>query len=1037
MRVAGLQALVIRFALRFRGIVVALSSLLAAYGIYTLAYASYDVFPEFAPPQVSVQTEAPGLSPEQVEALVTRPVETAINGVSNLQRMVSTSIQGLSVVTVYFDTSTDVYRNRQLVAERLATVSGQLPTGVESPTMTPLTSSAELVLVIGLTSSTQSQMRLRTIAQWTIRPALLSVPGVAGVEIFGGESRATQVLVHPDRLIQFGLSVNDIITAARNATGVRGAGFVSTSNQRIVLQSEGQSLEPQDIARTVLVRQDGASVTLGDVADVVDAPEPAIGAASIMGQPGVVINVTEQYGANTLDVTKGVESALADLRSALTQDDVILHEKLFRPANFITAATDNLRSSLVIGGILIAIVLFLFLFDLRAAAICCTAIPLSLLAAVVILQHVGITLNTMTLGALAIALGEVVDDAVIGVENAIRRLRENRRSSDPRPPALVVLDATFEVRGAVVYATFALILVFLPVVTLSGVAGNLFGPLGIAYVLAVLVSLVVAVTVTPALALLVLPQHASEHEPPLVHWMKGRYEATLLRVARAPRLTIVLVVVLTGGAVSLLPLFGTTFLPELKEGHFTLHMTAMPGTSLDESLRMGSRVTAILMKLPIVRSVAQRAGRAELTVDTHGPHHSEFEVDLKSVPESYADTAKFDLLNALKDVPGPTFAANTFLTERINETLSGYAAPVAVEVYGNDFQRINDAAQKTAEVLRGVRGAVSVAMQSPLGLPLVTVTLRHADLDRWGFDPVEVLDVIRTAYQGDAVGQTYEGNQVFNVVVKLAPQAAGNIAEIGNLPLKGRDGTYVPLKQLADIRVTSGLYQIEHLGGRRVQTITLDVEGRDLASFVQDAQRKIAEKVKLASGIYIEFAGAAQGAWRAERDLTLKGLFAGIGIVILISVVTRNWRNLLVVLANLPFAFVGGVIVALLAGGVLSLGSLIGFVTLFGITLRNSMMMISHYEHLVETDGMSWGVETAIRGAADRLAPIVMTSLVTGLGLLPLAVGTEAPGREIEGPMALVILGGLVSSMVLNLLVLPTLALRYGRFEPQERIPGL
>lgn len=1037
MRVAGLQALVIRFALRFRGVVVALSSLLVAYGIYTLVYASYDVFPEFAPPQVSVQTEAPGLSPEQVEALVTRPVETAINGASNLQRMVSSSIQGLSVVTVYFNTSTDLYRDRQLVGERLTTVSGQLPSGVQSPTMTPLTSSAGLVLVIGITSSSQSLMRLRTIAQWTIRPALSSVPGVAGVEIFGGQVRATQVLVHPDRLIQFRLSVNDIIAAARNATGVRGAGFLSTSNQRIVLQTQGQSLEPQDIARTLLVRQDGASVSLGDVADVIQAPEPAIGAASIMGEPGVVINVTEQYGANTLDVTKGVESALAGLRGVLAQDDVILHEKLFRPANFISAATDNLRSSLVIGAILIAMVLFLFLFDLRAAAICCTAIPLSLLAAVVILQHVGITLNTMTLGALAIALGEVVDDAVIGVENVAHRLRENRRSSDPRPPALVVLEATFEVRSAVAYATFAVILVFLPVVTLTGVAGSLFGPLGITYVLAVLVSLVVAIAVTPALALLVLPRHAGEREPPLVRWMKRLYERMLLRVAQAPRVTIASVLVLTVGTVSLLPLFGATFLPELKEGHFTVHMTAMPGTSLGEALRAGSRVTAILMKLPIVRSVAQRAGRAELTVDTHGPHHSEFEVDLNPVPASYADTVKFDILKALADFPGPTFAANTFLTERINETLSGYAAPVAVEIYGNDFKRIDAAAQRTAEVLRGVRGAVSVAMQSPLGLPQITVTLRRADLDLWGFDPVEVLDVIRTAYQGDAVGQTYEGNQVFNVVVKLAPQAAGNIAEIGNLPLKGRDGTYVPLKQLADIRVTSGLYQIEHLGGRRVQTITLDVEGRDLASFVQDAQRQIAEKVKLPSGIYVEFAGAAQGAASAERDLTLKALFAGVGIVILISVVSRNWRNLLVVLANLPFAFVGGVIVALLVGGVLSLGSLIGFVTLFGITLRNSMMMISHYEHLVETDGMAWGVETAIRGAADRLAPIVMTSLVTGLALLPLAVGMDAPGREIEGPMALIILGGLLSSMVLNLLVLPTLALRYGRFELPERIPGL
>jgi CzcA family heavy metal efflux pump len=1030
MGVTGPQGAIIRSALRFRGIIVALSGLLVAYGIYTLGHASYDVFPEFAPPQASIQTEAPGLSPEQVEMLVTRPIETAINGVPNLDRLISNSVQGLSIVTAYFDPSSDIYRGRQLVSERLTAAVQLLPASVESPFLTPLTSSTGTVLMAGLTSSSQSLMRLRAIAKWTIRPSLLSVPGVAGVEIFGGEDRSIQILVRPSQLIRFGLGLNDVIAAARQATGVRGAGFISTPNQRIVLQTEGQSLSPEEIAHTVLVRHAGASVTLSDVASVIEAPEPAIGGASVMGQPGVVMNITAQYGANTLEVAEGVAAALADIEPALRQDGVTLHDKLFRPADFISTAIDSLSSALLIGGVLVVIILFLFLFDLRTAAICCSAIPLSLLTAVGVLQHFGVTLNTMTLGGLAIALGEVVDDAVIGVENAARRLRENKRRPDPRPPARVVLEATFEVRSAVVYATFAVILVFLPVIALSGIAGRLFGPLGITYILAVLASLAVAVTVTPALALLLLPQSTREAEPPLVHWARRHYETALRTVARTPRLTIAGAAVLTLASLALLPFFGATFLPDLKEGHFVVHMTAMPGTSITESLRIGARVTAALARLPIVRSVAQRAGRAELTADTNGTHHSEFDVDLKPSSSDAAESAKADILKALVDFPGVNFSVNTFLTERINETLSGYAAPVAVNVYGNDLQAIADTAERVARILGGIPGATSVQIQSPPGLPQFAIKLRRTDLEHWGLEPVEVLDAIRAAYQGDVVGQTYQGDGVFDVVVKLAPEIQGNIAGISHLPLRASDGTYIPLEQVADVRVTSGLYQIQHHGGRRLQTVTLDVQGQDLVSFVSAAKRLLAENVKLSNGTYISFSGAAEGQARAQRDLALKALFAGVGIVILLSIITRSWRNLSLVLVNLPFAVVGGVFVAFAFGRVLSLGSLIGFVTLLGITLRNSMMMISHYEHLVETDGMSWALETAVRGAADRLAPILMTSLVTGLGLLPLAVGMNAPGREIEGPMALVILGGLMTSMGLNLMVLPTLALRYGRFVP-------
>jgi CzcA family heavy metal efflux pump len=966
--VAGPQGAIIRFALRFRGIIVALSGLLVAYGIYTLGHASYDVFPEFAPPQANIQTEAPGLSPEQVEMLVTRPIETAINGVPNLDRMISSSVQGLSVVTVYFDPSSDIYRGRQLVSERLTTAVGLLPSSVQSPIVTPLTSSTGTVLMAGLTSSSQSLMRLRAIAKWTIRPSLLSVPGVAGVEIFGGEDSSIQILVRRAQLIRFGLGMNDVIDAAREASGVRGAGFISTPNQRVILQTEGQSVSPGDIARTVLVRHAGASVTLGDVASVIEAPEPAIGGASVMGQPGVVMNITAQYGANTLEVAKGVESALADIRPALEQDGVILHDALFRPANFISTAVGSLSSALLVGGVLVAIILFLFLFDLRTAAICCSAIPLSLLAAVALLQHFGVTLNTMTLGGLAIALGEVVDDAVIGVENTARRLRENKRRLDPQPAARVVLEATFEVRSAVVYATFAVILVFLPVIALSGIAGRLFGPLGVTYILAVLASLAVAVTVTPALSLLLLPQHTPEAEPPVVHWARHRYEIALRRIARAPRLAIAAAAVLTLASLALLPFFGATFLPDLKEEHFVVHMTAMPGTSITESLRMGARVTEALARLPIVRSVAQRAGRAELTADTNGTHHSEFDVDLKPLSSDAAESAKVDILKALTDFPGVNFYVNTFLTERINETLSGYTAPVAINVFGNDLKAIAATAERIAQVLSDMPGATSVQVQSPPGLPQLAIKLRQADLEHWGLEPVQVLDAVRAAYQGDIVGQSYQGDRVFDVVVKLAPENDGGIAGIGNLTLRASDGVYVPLQQIADVRVTSGLYQIQHHGGRRLQTVTLDVQGQDLVSFVHAAQQRLAEKLKLPSGTYISFSGAAEGQARAQRDLALKAMFAGAGVVILLSVITRSWRNLVLVLVNLPFAAVGGVVAAFAFGGVLSLGSLIGFVTLLGITLRNSMMMISHYEHLVEMAKMPWGLETAVHGAANRSA---------------------------------------------------------------------
>ncbi len=1018
---------IVRFSLRFRGIVVALACALMLYGLYSIEQARYDVFPEFAPPEVQIQTEAPGLSPEQVELLVTQPIENAVNGVSGIELLRSGSIQGLSVITAIFRANTNVYLDRQVVTERLSAITGQLPAGI-TPRLAPLTSSTGMVEAVGLTSKNRSLMEMRTAAEWTIRPRLLAVPGIAAVEIFGGQIQQLQIQFSPQKLKEHNLGINDVIAAARRATGIRGAGFVSTGNQRIVLQTEGQSLTPEELARTVVVHTNGQNVTLGDVAQVENAPAPMIGAGTVMGQPAVILMVTAQYGGNTLQLTQSVDSALRELQPALQAEGITLHTDIFRPATFIERALHNIRSSLLIGAILIVVVLSLFLANLRTVAISATAIPLSLIAAVIVLERFGFSLNTMTLGGLAIAIGEVVDDAVIDVENIYRRLRLNRAAEHPRPALQVVFEASIEVRSAVVYATFAVILVFIPVLTMSGLAGRLFSPLGVAYILAILASLVVALTVTPALSLLLLASRdLPEQEPRLLRAFKRRYNGALEVVERHSAMVMAAVVVLVLGAVAVVPFLESSFIPDLREGHFIVHMQAVPGTSVGEALRLGDQVTKMLLKNPNVRMVAQRVGRAELAADTPGPQSSEFEVDLKP---NAPDSVQSDVRAELEKFPGANFSANTFLTERIDETLSGYTSGVVVNVVGNDLDVLDQEAAEVAATLRQVPGATDVLVQSPPGMPQVSVKLRPEAMARWGFDPLDVLDAVRTAYGGEVTGQVYEGNKVFDTDVILPPKDRSSVSEIGALPLRSPDGNYVPLRELADIQESSGRYIVLHQGARRVQTITCNVKGRGVESFVTAAQKRLAT-LHLQAGNYVEFAGTAEAQARSRRDLIMHSTLAAFGILLLLSVVMGNTRNLMLVVLNLPFALVGGVLAALATGGMLSLGSLVGFVTLFGITLRNSIMLISHYEHLVSAEGMTWNMETAMRGAGERVVPILMTALVTGLGLLPLALGSGAPGREIEGPMAIVILGGLATSTLLNLLVLPVVAARFGKFEKE------
>jgi CzcA family heavy metal efflux pump len=1020
---------IVQFSLKFRGVVIALACVLIGYGLFVAAHSKLDVFPEFAPPMITIQTEAPGLSPEQVEQLVTRPVENGINGVPNLESIRSQSIQGLSVVTVVFSDDADIYRARQMVSERLTQIAGDLPQGVAAPKMGALTSSTSLMLAIGLTSTNRTQMELRTFADWTLRPRLLGVPGVAKVDVFGGEVRQLQIQVKPDRLIAFGVDVEDVLAAARKSTGMRGTGFVEDANARTLIRTEGQSLTPQQLGELVLLQHDGVSVRLEDVADVVEAPEPKLGDALIMGERGVILLPASQYSANTMDVTLAVERALDEMKPLFVSEKITIHPRLFRSANFIQTSLHNINSSLLIGGVLVVAVLFLFLLDLRTAFISFTSIPLSLLAAVIVLDRFGVTLNTLTLGGFAIAIGVVVDDAIIDVENILRRLRENQSKANARSLFHVVLHASLEVRSAVVYATFIVALVFMPVLLMTGVQGRLFAPLATSFILAIMASLAVALTVTPALCYLMLSRVEPHKEPGYVRWLKARHRAWLEGVSRRPRTVIALALVLCLGAAATLPFFGGEFLPEFREGHFIVHMAAIPGTSLEESLRIGREVTRELLKNPHLRSVSQQAGRAEQGEDTWGTHYSELHVDLQPLAGEEAEAVTGEIRQALGKFPGLTFKIMPFLTERIEETISGVTAQFVINIFGDDLDVLDQKAGEIQQVLSQVDGAVDVQMESQPGLQETVTRLRPERLLQLGFHPVDVMDAIQTAYQGTVVAQTYQGNRVFDVAVILHPGSRKNAETLGALIVRNPQGLRVPLRELAEIYSGNSRYVVTHDGARRRQQVTCNIAGSDAAAFAKEVKKQIEGKVSLPTGVYLVYSGLAETQNQARRDLLIHSLIAAVAIVLLLAILFGTTRNLLLILANLPFALVGGVLAVFASGGLLSIGSLVGFVTLFGITMRNSIMMISHFEHLVQEEGMVWGLEAAIRGASERLLPILMTALVTALGLLPLAIGSGEAGREIEGPMAIVILGGLATSTVLNLLVLPTLALRYGRFE--------
>ena len=1015
------------FCTRHHAVVAALSLVALLLGTYGALRSPLDVFPEFVPSQVDVQTEAPGLAPQQVEQLVTKPVENALNGATGLATLRSESIPGLSVVTLTFAEGVDVHVARQGIAERLAELGSTLPAGVGTPKLSPLVSSTMDLLKIGLLSDKVDAYTLRDAADWVIKPRLLAVPGVAHVIVFGGDKRQIRIQPDPRKLVAYNFTLNDVTDAARAALPLRGAGFVDLPAQRILLQSPTPRPDIGALKQAIIGVRNGTPVRLAEVADIATLPAVPSGDALIMGQRGVLLSLASQFGANTLATTRAVEQALADLEPALKAQGINVYPGLHRPANFIERALQDLEHSLVLAAVLILAVLYLFLRDVRAALIAFSAIPLSLLAAIAVLDRMGLTLNTMTLGGFAVALGVLVDDAIIGIENTLRRLRLNQAQSEPLPRLTVILEAALEVRGPVIYATAVVVAVFLPELLTSSVQGHFVGPLALAFIFAVLASLVVALTTTPALCALFLRRDRQHGESRWLERLKRRQQRAIEWIYRhlsgvAIGLAAVVVAVL-----AILPFLGGTFMPDFREGHFVLQLSSsIPGTSLREMRDMGARISAEVLKLPYVQSIEQQIGRAELSEDTWGPHRSEFHVELR--PDATVDqgAAQDALREILQHYPGTQSEVVTFLGDRISESLSGETAAVAIKVFGDDLNSLDATGTKIVAALSRIKGIVDLQFKRQSGTPTLAIELEPTKLAALGLRAQDVLGTIETAYAGATVGETYSGIRTVDAVV-LLPDAIRNRPELVSQLMVPTPVGPVPLSHIARVTPTEERYSIEHDGGQRRISVTFNSGGGSVSNLVTQARQAINKSVRMPAGVYLEYTGTAAAEAQTRTELLLYSVLA-LALILTILFLAFHWRaNGWLVLANLPFSLIGSILIIAISGIGISLGTIVGLVTVFGISARNGILQLAHYEHLVEVEQLPWNRQTVLRGANERLIPILMTAVVTALGLLPLAFGSSRPGQEIEGPMAITVLGGLLSSTVLNLLVLPAMAQRYAR----------
>jgi len=1013
---------IVSTSLRLRVAIVVLTIVLLIAGSRIVSKTRFDVFPEFAPPLVEVQTEVPGLSTSEVEVLVTVPIENALNGVSWLQQVRSKSVLGLSSVVLYFEEGTDIMEARQLVQERLTQLAERLPAVAKPPVILSPLSSTSRVLKIGMSSEKLSQMEMTTIAKWTIRPRLMAIPGVANVAIWGQRDRQIQVLVDPNHLYTHEVTTNDIVRAAQEALEIGSGGFIDTPNQRLAVAHTLSVQSPEDLSHVPVAIRNGAPLKLGDLAELVEGFPPPIGDAVINDGPGILLIVEKQPWGNTLEVTQKIEEVLDALRPGLK--DVEIDSTIFRPATFIEMSLSNLNRALLVGCVLVIAVLAFFLNDWRTALISALAIPTSLIVAALILNYRGGTINTMVLAGLIIALGVLVDDAIIVVENIMRRLRINKASGNPDSVFNVVLNASLEVRSAVMYGSVIVVLVLMPVFFLTGLSGSFFRPLALSCALAILSSLLVALTLTPALSMLLLPQALERRESPFLQWLKARYEVLLPKLINRPRRVLAIVASALVLTLAAIPFLGEEFLPHFKEYDFLMHWVEKPGISLQAMERITIRASKELRSIPGVRNFGAHIGRAEVSDEVVGPNFTELWISLDQ-DVNYGRTV--DKIQEVVDgYPGLYRDLLTYLRERIKEVLTGAAATLVVRIYGENLDILRQKAEEVRAAIADTKGVIDLKVQPQIMVPQVEVHFHPEAGVQFGLTAGEVRRVVTLLMKGTKVGEFYEDQNIFDVVVWGAQHVRSNIDSLRSLRIETPTGGLVPLSEVADVFIAPTPNQITRESASRYTEVTCNVRGRDLGSVAREIESKV-RKIPFARGYHPEFLGeyAAQRASR-QRILALS-VFVLIGIFLILYSDFGSSRLTLLVVSGLPFALIGGVLSAIISGGVLSLGSLIGFITVFGVAARNSIMLISHYKHLQLKEGYSFGIDLIIQGAKERLAPILMTALTTALALLPIVIGGNRPGQEIEHPMALVILGGLVSSTLLNLLVMPVFYWKFGR----------
>jgi CzcA family heavy metal efflux pump len=1013
--------------LQQRWVVIGLALLFVLLGVEGVRTATFDAFPEFAPPRVEVQTEAPGLSSEEVEALITTPLESALSGLPGLAQLRSKSVLGLSSVVLLFDRNQNLMQARTWVQERLARAAAQLPAIARPPVMLAPLSSTSRILKLGMSSKTLSQLALTDLARWTVRPRLLAIPGVANVAIWGERDRQLQVRVDPERLAAHGIGLERVLNASRAAVSARAGGFVDGPTQRLPVIHVPLVRDARELAQVPLTTPGTASaaLTLGDVSEVVEDHPAPIGEALVTSGAGLLLIVEKQPEGNTLEITRRIDAALATLGPGL--GDVQIDPTIFRPASFIERALANLSQAMGLGCALVIAILFLFLWDVRTAIVSVAAIPLSLFAASAVLRALGHSIDTMVIAGLVIALGEVVDDAIIDVENIHRRLRlEQGAGASARGTLEIVLEASLEVRSAIVYASLIVVLVFVPVLLLEGVAGAFFRPLALAYGLAVLASTLVALTLTPALALVLLPRQGAHAErSPLARVLARGYGRLVAAALGRPRAVIAAAVFAL--AVSLLGFVSLReqFLPSFQENDFLMHWIARPGTSLEAVRRSADLARAELLQVPGVRNFGAHIGRAEVADEVVGPNFAELWISVD--PDTDLSQALTRVRAVVDGYPGVYRDVQTYLQERVREVLSGGSGAIVVRLYGSDLGALREHAGALAKTIEQLPGVSHARPESQVLVPQIEVRPSLERCAALGIDPGLVRARASTLVQGERVGQIVRGQQPLDVVVWGSERVRADLASLRDLAIAIDDRNLVRLADVADVRIAPMQNTIAHDAGSRKMDVVVDLTtAADLAVVAKQIAARVSD-LKLPIGHHAELLGEHQAQTKARGRLMFATLLALIGIGLVLLADFRSARLALLVLASLPFALIGGVLAAVITGGVVSLGTLVGLVTVIGIAARNGIMLISHFRHLEQAEQVPFGPELVLRGAAERLVPIAMTALATSLALLPLVLRGNAPGHEIEYPMAVVIMGGIVSSTVLNLLVMPVLYLRFGR----------